>query len=98
MYQGDTLHLPFLGSATWRGPLLQAEIVLIVPGKIQGLGLVGDPFAGIIAEPETFICFGFHSLFCAENDTILQACPMGTVNAGALNFFSEQHMYLSFLS
>ena len=74
---------------------LQGKVLFLIPGKIQSLCLQRDPLAGVVAEAETLVIFGFQTLFNAKDGAVFQTGAMGTIGTGTFNFFSEQHEFVS---
>ena len=75
--------------------VLQGKIVLFVFGKIQSLGLGGDPLEGVVAEFAAVVTVPDDSFFGAENGILIQFGSVEAVNAGTVDFLTKQHMYLS---
>ena len=69
----------------------QRIVLIIVFGKIQGLRLLRNSFAGVIAESHTSILRLAKPFFEAENLTIIQYCAFFTVSAAPRNLFPKQH-------
>ena len=65
--------------------------MIIVLGKIQRLGLGGDPFAGIIFEFAALFRFCHHSTLDAQELIFIELCAVGAVGAGFRHFLSKQH-------
>ena len=70
---------------TGRFIALQGEIFLVILGKVQRLGLAGDPLAGVIAEPDALAVHGLDALSGTQDLLIIQLCAADTVAAGGLN-------------
>ena len=72
--------------------------MFVVFPEIQCFGLGGDTLARIIAELPTSLGGEHHSSAGAKKLILVKHGAVGTVLAGALNLFSEQHGgYLSFI-
>ena len=72
--------------------MLQGEILLIIFGEIQGLGLAGDALERIIAEPEALAVHRLDALPGAQDLFIVEFGAPGAVAAGGFHLFSEKHV------
>ena len=71
------------------GILLQRIVLFVIFLKIQGFGANRDSFGWVIAKPEATIAVRPDALFAAQNQSFLQLGSMGTIAAGALDFFAK---------
>lgn len=73
---------------------LQRKIIIVIPGKIQGFCLCGNPLKGVIQEPPAAFFRVLYTLFYAKNLTIAQRNTMLAVSTGPFYFLSEKHSVL----
>lgn len=70
---------------------LQREVVIVVLGEIQRLGLGRNTLAGIILEFPALFSLKYHAAFHAENLIFVQFGAVNAIFAGVGDFLSEQH-------
>ena len=71
--------------------VLQGKIVLFIFGKIQSLGLGGDPLEGVVAEFAAVVTVPDDSFFGAEHHFLVHFRAEAAVLAGPLHLFPKQH-------
>lgn len=76
---------------------LQGKVLLVVFGKIQGLGLTRDALGGVILEPAALAGGRPEALLGTKDGIVIDLNAIITVIAGTLDFFTKQHgVQLSF--
>lgn len=71
------------------GICLQRIVFFVIFLKIQRLRANRDSFGRVIAKPEASIAVRPNTFFAAQNQSFLQLGSMGTIAAGALDFFAK---------
>ena len=69
--------------------VLKGKIFVFVFGKVQGLGLCGDPLAGVIGKAPAFAIDAYHAPFGTQDHFVIQFAAVGAVGAGTFDFLSE---------
>ena len=68
---------------------LQAEILILVLGEIQGFCLGGNPFAWVIPKAAAAVLQRAHPRFAAQNLSILQLDAKSAVCTGTGDSFAK---------
>lgn len=71
--------------------MLQAEVVCVVFGEVQGLGFGRNPLEGVVVKFPALAVGRHNALSGAEHLLVVEFRAVGAILAGTLNLLSEQH-------
>ena len=69
----------------------EGEVLVVVFGEIQCLGLLGDALEGIVAEAAALAVGVLDTLLGAQDCVLVQSCTASAIAAGTLHLLSEKH-------
>ena len=69
----------------------EGEVLVIVFGEVQDLGLFRDTLDGIVVEPAALAVGGLDALLGAQDRILVQLGAAAAIAAGTFHLLSEKH-------